>query len=144
MTVIAIKDRIIAADSSCYASGVYAGVMRKLHPVPDEFGGGWIAGAGSAAVVQLAIEAIQKGGANARPEKNDADFNLIWLRSDGLVSVVEREATFEVMAPYHAEGSGRDIALGAMAAGASAEEAVRIACDLEQSCRGPVVWSKLE
>lgn len=143
MTVIAIKGRIIAVDSSCYASGVYSGMMKKLHPVPDEFGGGWIAGAGSAAIVNVAIRAIQKGGANARPEKNEADFNLIWLRADGSVWLVEREATFEVTAPFHAEGSGHAIALGAMAAGASAEEAVRIACDLEQSCRGPVVWRRL-
>lgn len=143
MTVIAIKNGIIAADSGCYASGVYAGGITKIHPVPEEFGGGFIAGSGPAAIVHVAIEAIQNRGADARPTKNDAELNLIWLRADGSVWVVEREATFQIKAPYHAEGSGRGLALGAMAAGASAEEAVRIACDLEQNCRGPVVWRTL-
>lgn len=143
MTVIAIKDGIIAADSSCYASGVYAGGMSKIHAVPAEFGGGFIAGSGAAARVKVAIDAIQKQGGDARPAKNDEEINLIWLRADGTVWAVEKEATFQITSPFHAEGSGRAIALGAMAAGASAEEAVRIACDLEQNCRGPVDWRRL-
>jgi len=41
-------------------------------------------------------------------------------------------------APFFASGSGRFLAMGAMAAGASAEQALQIACDMDQGTSGPV------
>jgi hypothetical protein len=45
---------------------------------------------------------------------------------------------YEVRLPYIAIGSGREVAMGAMAAGADAERAAHIACELVTSCRPPV------
>lgn len=45
---------------------------------------------------------------------------------------------------YHAHGAGRDFALAAMDAGASAEEAVRIACKRSTACGGRVQTMRLK
>lgn len=44
----------------------------------------------------------------------------------------------EIMGEFHAVGSGNPIAIGAMEAGASAVEAVKIACRRNAWCRPPV------
>jgi hypothetical protein len=41
--------------------------------------------------------------------------------------------------PFYAIGCGRALAIGAMAAGATAEEAVKIACNYDIECREPVI-----
>lgn len=45
---------------------------------------------------------------------------------------------WEINRPYAAVGSGGDVAMGAMAAGASARKAAQVACQLITSCRAPV------
>jgi hypothetical protein len=45
---------------------------------------------------------------------------------------------YEVRMPFTAIGSGREVAMGAMAAGADAKRAAEIACELVTSCRLPI------
>ena len=47
-------------------------------------------------------------------------------------------------ADYHIEGCGEEIAAGALEAGATAEEAVGIACRLHAYCGGPVQVERLK
>lgn len=57
------------------------------------------------------------------------DFWCLLLHPTGGIQLVDRFFVPErIPVPYHAVGSGGNIALGAMDAGASAEEALRIAC----------------
>lgn len=58
---------------------------------------------------------------------------------DGQIShFSERLRPYKVHASFYAIGSGRRLAIGAMAAGASAKEAVEIACRFDTHSRGPV------
>jgi hypothetical protein len=50
----------------------------------------------------------------------------------------EDTGIYEVRLPFIAIGSGREVAMGAMAAGADAKRAAMIACDLVTTCRLPV------
>ena len=143
MTVICIKDGIIATDSGCFGNGTYVGAVNKIVAINDSVGGGFASGSGKSAKVCAALNALAEHGLNTKIG-DDEGISLIWLMGDGSVWAVEKEAIFRIDAKFHAEGSGRDIALGAMAAGASAEEAVLIACDLEQGCKGPMISRSLK
>lgn len=60
---------------------------------------------------------------------NEEDFWCILLTTDNKIMIVDRFfCPEEIPAPYHAVGSGGSIALGAMDAGATALQAVEIAC----------------
>lgn len=142
MTIICVKDGVIAADSGVWHGNIHSGSMLKIRRMPETIGGGYAAGSGGAARVSAALDLVEAQGLAARIPDDDG-ISLIWLRGDGTVWAIEKEASFQIHAPFHAEGSGKAVALGAMAAGASAEEAVRISCDLEQNCRGPVNWSRI-
>ena len=133
MTTIAFKDGVLAADSHIACGGLRSGTAQKIF----EHGGGAIAGAGAYAEFLRFKDWIVDGAdPEKRPELKESD--LIWIKPDG--SVVEFEPTGQLAyeAPFYALGSGRELAIGAMAAGASAEEAVRIAIDWSQGSGGEV------
>lgn len=132
MTIIAVKDGILAADTGVFAGGLISGTARKWAPVPEHKGGGFVAGSGSLAKAQRAI--TEMAGDNQCDPEADA---MIWLDSSGRVLEKYGEDDWlEYDAPFHAIGSGAEVALGAMAAGASAKEAVKIAIQLCVECGG--------
>ena len=55
----------------------------------------------------------------------------------------ESSAPCRIRAKFLAIGSGAAVALGAMAAGADAKQAVRIACQFDAHTKGPVKAYKL-
>jgi len=135
MTIIAIKDGIMACDTGVFAGGMVSGSVRKWVAVPDHKGGGVMASAGALGPAQ---------SANRQMESNSGDDNVncecaIWLRSDG--SVWEKygdEDWLTLDAPFYAIGCGEALARGAMAAGASAAEAAQICIDHHTECTGVV------
>jgi hypothetical protein len=60
------------------------------------------------------------------PEMDDT--TLILITPEGVVRQWESKGWSEIQAEYYAWGSGQQFALGAMAAGANADEAVEAAC----------------
>lgn len=140
MTVIAYKDGILACDSLIIQGDAIAGEARKLVAVPETAGGGWMAGAGPTARVN---QFIAKAIAGADPMPSDEGVSVLWVRPGGLVFAVEAESIFEMVAPFHAIGSGSHVALGAMSAGATAIEAVEAACKICISCGGEVQWVRV-
>lgn len=56
----------------------------------------------------------------------------------------EDVGVWEVSAPFAAVGTGRSFALGALAAGKSAQDAVRIACRFDVNSRAPIHSYKLK
>lgn len=127
MTTVAVKDGIIASDSMISSS--YGRKTTKLRKIKRS----WYGVAGNWDDALKFFQWRAKGG---DPPTFD-DLNALEIRGKKVFywsgSVAE-----EVKPPY-AIGSGADIAMGAMYFGASAEEAVRLACKLDDTSALPVV-----
>lgn len=132
MTVIAVKDGVIACDSLVTTEdGHINGTVKKCAPVE---GGGFVATGGNLVAAQKLLRAIQQDGCRVSGEY---DATALWLRQDGsCLRYVDGWVGFE--SEYAAMGSGKLVAIGAMEAGASAEEAVKIACRVMNCCGGEV------
>lgn len=126
MTVIAWKNGIIAADR-CSCRGDTRFEVQKLHRIH----GAVVAGTGATDYVEAMLH-WWRGGADpaAFPEKYQStpDYAILVVAKDGHVCTYDRTPfPIWLRGPYGAMGSGREFAIGAMAAGATAEEAVMIA-----------------
>ncbi len=128
MTTIAWDGRTLAADSRSASNDV---VMSDRHTKVVRVGNVLAAATGTAARCRefLAwVGAGMPGDPPANPHPADKDWSY-W----GLVIaphgawVFQEPGIVPVTSPYYAMGTGRDFALGAMAVGASATEAVRAA-----------------
>jgi hypothetical protein len=140
MTTIAISETHIAADSRATRNHEIASwQVRKIEVVEHAAGGRIYALSGEDAMTKPAIEWHQDGAEPAKVPKGDPDtsWTLLVIEKDGRVIIYGDKSPYplEVTAPY-TMGSGRDFAMGAMLAGASAKEAVEIACTRD-------VWSGL-
>lgn len=127
MTTIAVKDGIMAADSMVSSSyGRKATKIRKIR-------GSYYGVAGNWDDALQFFEWREKGG---DPPSMD-DISALEIRKKTLYywsgSVAEK------IKPPYAIGSGADIAMGAMSFGATAEEAVKLACKLDDTSCLPVI-----
>ncbi len=139
MTTIAYRDGIMAADSAAFADDTYGGSCVKVFRTKS---GGLAAFCGSM-IFSAAIQAWLQSGEGSKPAYG-TDVTGILVEADGAIWVVNGDGDrAQLNAPYVASGSGRIAALGAMAAGASAERAVEIACELDAYTRGPVQMERL-
>ena len=75
---------------------------------------------------------------NAWPasQRSEDDWSrlIVWTRSLGVATFEKEPVAMLVEDPFMAWGSGRDFAMGAMARGATAREAVEIACRFSIYC----------
>lgn len=138
MTTIAYKNGILAADSQ-ETHGEMPVFSRKLY----RHANGWIATAGDS-IPSLAMVAWWQDGhkESDRPDyPDDASFICMIWESGGLY-VIDRDCiALRILLEdpaYFAIGTGADLAMGAMAAGATAERAVSIACKLDINTGLPV------
>lgn len=69
---------------------------------------------------------------------DDDTVRILRLSVAGLHTWDAENGWFPIAEPYAAIGSGADLAIGAMAAGAHVRDAVRIACARDAHSRGPV------
>jgi hypothetical protein len=141
MTIIAFKDGVIAADGLVTSGWIRVGWEEKLW-----WQGGSVVGACGLSEDILRFKVWM---ADRRPEQRPRlsdDFCGVEITADRLALKWERGLLplRQQPAGMVAIGSGQEIALGAMAAGASAERAVAIACDLHVTCGPPIsvirVW----
>lgn len=140
MSVVVYKDGILAADSRAYG-GKYQtspGAKAKMRRLSDGSRVGVttaILGMGERFFAWMEAGADPKEwGPDPRP-----DLRAIIVRPDGAVFLAE-DVYFSgpIETTCYAIGSGADFALGAMACGATAEEAVRVACRFDDHCGEPV------
>jgi ATP-dependent HslUV protease subunit HslV len=111
----------------------FGGARNKLYRV----GGSLFGGAGNSSDC-TAFRRWKEDGAD-KPSKFDDDVSILEIPQDGRVFIWDKALVpYEIRAPFFAVGSGAEIALGAMAAGASAERAVEIACEFASGSLGPV------
>ena len=140
MTAIAYRDGIMAADSLSTAGGVVQGVSPKI--IKNRSGDiAGVAGEGSlcANFLQAFIDGEEEVFLKSMPPASDREgISTIIVRADGQVFHGYAGGMYPMDALFHADGCAHAMVIGAMAAGASAEEAVRIACEYDTRCRGPI------
>lgn len=132
MTTIAYRDGVMAADTALTVDGVYQGEIVKTVLLNAH-----VIGVAGLAAHQVAFCQFLDG--QELTLEKDQFFNAIVVSPEGNLAVYDQHLIpVQLNVPFHAIGSGREIAIGAMAAGATAEEAVRIACCYDAYSAEPV------
>jgi hypothetical protein len=135
MTVIAYDGKTLASDRKC-SSGDIATVKTKLTAAG---GGRYCAAAGGGEhgdqLVAWCVAGMNPDTYPMAPKDEDDSAILVVADSRGARTYYPQTPTpMRVEQPFMAWGSGREIAIGAMAAGATAREAVLIAGEWVNSC----------
>jgi hypothetical protein len=141
MTVIVYRDGVMASDSALHDNGALRGYAPKIFRGPrgELFGAAGNQGAATRFKrwFQESKRDFDRDGFDPLVEAGYFSAIVVWR--DKSVSLVDHQGTFfPVDAPFHCEGSGREIAVGACAMGATAEQAVEIAIRYECSCGGKI------
>jgi ATP-dependent protease HslVU (ClpYQ) peptidase subunit len=134
MTVLAYRNGVLAADTSVWSNNVLSGEIVKIARRRD---GALIGIAGSVAAGQTMIDHFLK--ADGLEIERPDEVECIVVDQDGKIITYDADHIAEVEAEFEASGAGYQIAHGALAAGASAEEAVAIAIQNHAKCSGDVI-----
>ncbi len=145
MTAIAYRGGILAADTQQIAGRIREGFSAKIMRRAD----GAMAGAsGRADICWQFLEDFGRGGdpGSFRPTvKDDEDFSGLWITHDGVVWDCTPQGAYPAGdCPWNVLGSAYAFLHGAMAAGASAEQAVRLAIEHCADCGGEVTVLRLD
>lgn len=136
MTTIAYRDGVLAADSMLSDNATLVGSFTKIRPVGDV---GFLALAGQIGPnFKIMIDWLSKWPVIDEAPKclADGDVSGIFALESGRVFQLVRGSPYEISAPFFADGTGRFIALGAMAMGATAEQAVDVAIHYDHHSGG--------
>lgn len=136
----------MAADSRCERYGVI-GTYQKLFRRPF----GIVGYAGSVQNTEQLRRWYEAGAEIDKPQPTFVTYGteepsctLLILENSGAIKFVSRYLNVETLEDeFFAIGSGSEVAMGAMAHGASAEEAIEIACRLNPGTGGPVRVERL-
>lgn len=136
MTTIAYRDGVLAADTLHSSNGIVVAHRPKVVRLES---GALLATKGCSGFGRSLLAWLEAGRDGPQPVGSDGDGGLL-LTADGSLEGLENGFT-EIMlgAPYFAFGSGAEIALGAMHAGATAEQAVAAAITHDVYSGGEVV-----
>lgn len=144
MTTIAYRDGVLAADTIMCMGGTLIGSTVKIARRMD----GAMAGSAGGATYNAAFSLWFLDGEIGPPpkaEQDDHSFDRgVIFRADGTLEVFEPRGRFSATAPYFAFGSGKELALGAMFAGADAVTAVRAAIAHDPHTGGDITVLKRE
>lgn len=136
MTTVAYRDGIMVSDSlGSYGTTKVPGPTQKLFRLKD----GSIAGAtGSESNWRKLIEWLDtdRSSEQPTPKNEDESATVAVMTPDGRVEIFEGGYRYVESSEFMAFGSGQAAALGALHAGASAEEAVRAACLVDKNSGG--------
>ena len=136
MTTVAFDGKSLAADSQT-TTGSIRGTTVKIAKNKAGF---LVAGSGDLCVIKQWLNWVLDGMPPERQPEHCRESNIIVVDPRGRVTVFEDNAV--ALSPPRKQwalGTGSDIALGAMAAGADARQAVKIACKLDVYSGGRVV-----
>lgn len=143
MTSIAYKDGELAADTLCVNGHTRTGYTRKIGRGPT---GELVGSSGTTTFSRRFVEWIESGRQGDCPTPIDdnegvREFGFVVL-TDGTIEQHEPEGVTFLKADMFGCGSGRQVVLGAMAAGASAYKAVEIAIALDCYSGGEITVLK--
>lgn len=124
----------MAADNGGWVGNGIVGRSLKLHPVVID-GTPWIIGNfGSASFATEAVAFLEGKGPRPVPQEHDPEMNcagMCWAlaaNAEGQCYRIQLNFHFDpVLDPFASSGAGREVALGALAAGATAIQAISIA-----------------
>lgn len=140
MTVVAYKNGVLAADTLVSDDTLVYGHTIKIKRVRH----GWlVGGCGNIATLQQFLQKWSAGVAIPAFDTDDDSFSGVALNPRGYFLTYEKEGVIKLDLDIFAIGSGGQVALGAMHAGATAEEAVKVAIKLIGNCGGNVTTLKL-
>jgi hypothetical protein len=123
MTVIVCRDGVMAADSAVWAGDIFSGHDRKITRLAD---GRLVGSAGWRPEIERFLRWL--GGSEAKPPPvGDCDFAALILARCGIWRVNHKFDLYRHIGGWAVEGAHDEFLLGALAAGASAAEAVRLA-----------------
>lgn len=143
MTTVAYKGGIIAADRAISSNG-HVGTTKKIWKRKSD--GALVGCCGLVALFQRWSEWFLAGERGPPPSLgtcDDSDTTALVVRPSGLVEVWCRFGPAKYDAKYHAIGSGGDLAMGAMAVGASARVAVAAAAKHDHATGHGITFLKL-
>ncbi len=144
MTAIAYKSGILAADTQQFSGNMREGHTEKIVRRAD----GALAGAsGRADLDHQFLELFKSGGdidAFRLHGKEADDFGAVVIEPNGAVWLYTDLGKHPSIAPWQTLGSAYQFLHGALAAGASAEEAVRLAIEHTAACGGEVTVLRLD
>ena len=135
MTTIAWDGRTIAADSQSTE-----GELRGLHPCKklSKYKGNIYAFAGTISTCKDVIRWLKRGGKKDDfPALAELDFAVLQFKGGKCYLYQSDPTPIQVLPPY-TMGTGKELALGAILAGATASRAVEIACDVDINSGLPV------
>lgn len=138
MTVVAVKDAVMAADTSSWHGSILIGKATKIQRI---HGLGLVGGSGWKPLVHRALEWLECGATDKdRPAPAESgDLSLTVLRESGEIwNVTHKFDFYPCDSEIDAIGAHTEFLYGAMLAGASAEEAVRLALKHCQAAGGQI------
>lgn len=126
MTTIAWDGKSLAGDRRVSFGGITDAKVSKIVRRED---GALAATAGNSSLCAAFRRWFLAGEEGERPalDKGTETSNALIIRPSGLLIIHDLSGWYDADAPLYSMGSGWEIALGAMAMGAHAEEAVRVA-----------------
>lgn len=146
MTVIAYRDRIMAADSCWNDNGLITTLSNKIIRLKS---GSLLGEAGDADSREMRLLLENATDPSGLPTRKDLlevglDYHGLLVLPDGSmwdvsVDLEKKDAgLYPVERTYYAVGCAKQIAIGAMWDGATAARAVEAACEFNTYCRLPV------
>ncbi len=159
MTTVAYSDGIMASDSKCTNDGYFTTKAQKIYPLANNTLFGAAGDADTRAVRDIlgAVRSINKLPSRQELADTQSDVVALWVWPNGRVFYVDiyhidigandsawAAQVVELKERFGAVGSGEQFALGAMAAGKSASQAVAIACRYDSFSGLPIHTVKLE
>lgn len=142
MTTIAYRDDVIAGDTQVTCGSVIDGWAQKVfRKGPILFGA-----SGDSGRCDVFCDWVMGGLKGDAPRLKDADGDASGFLFPGgdLVLWRYQDVWTRHRAPFFAYGSGYEIALGAMIAGATAEQAVRAAAERDTKTGGEITVLRRE
>jgi ATP-dependent HslUV protease subunit HslV len=136
MTTVAYRDGWMVADSQLTSGNTMKHRVAKIERLPD---GRLVGLAGDWPSALRALAWIRAGGdPESTPDDLD-DATCLMVASESGVALYDSDLTaMPLLDAFAAIGSGAEYAVGAMEAGATAEEAVLIACRRDPSSSFPI------
>lgn len=132
MTTLVYRDGVLAADSRGTRNGMICpGAVNKVAVVDGRL----VGFVGDTAFGQRFVRDLREG---REPADLEGEAIAVIVDSDGTVRVHQNATWYVEEGPFAAWGTGLAAALGALHMGATADQAVEAACEVDPNSGGPV------